>query len=383
MSEKKTARLPMADHFVAKKRKETKLDKINKLINWTPINEYLGSVLHRTVNAAGKPAYPGIVMFKCLLLQRMYNLSDVEIEEQVRDRFSFLRFVGLGVTDDIPDATTVCRFRNELLGDKVCEKLFQMILSQLEEHGSFHSGVIVDATVVASARRPRKTMEVVVNDRKEPDITEAAASDDCKQSTAQQTSVEAKTKPSAEVSESVLESNEPSENSKPEQVTISYSDDTQAAWTVKQGKPHYGYKVHMASCPESGLVLGGHVTPANRSDMNELGQVLEQLPADRTGRCYADKGYTSKKNSEIVKAHKLRDGIMDKAVRGRGLNFWQKVRNKCISSVRSGIERIFGTFKRSLGFDRSRYVGQAKVEQEFYIVSMSYNIIRFSNICII
>ena len=67
----------------------------------------------------------------------MYNLSDVWLEEQIRDRFSFRRFVGLGVVDDVPDATTFCRFRNELLGEKLSEKLFHLILKQLLEKGEF------------------------------------------------------------------------------------------------------------------------------------------------------------------------------------------------------------------------------------------------------
>ncbi len=65
----------------------------------------------------------------------MYNLSDVELEEQMRDRFSFHRFVGLSITDEVPDSTTICRFRNELLVEKLSEKLFKDILSQLLTKG--------------------------------------------------------------------------------------------------------------------------------------------------------------------------------------------------------------------------------------------------------
>lgn len=63
--------------------------------------------LKRTANVVGRPAYSGLVLFKGLVLQRMYHLSDVELEEQINDRFSFRRFVGLGVSDDVPDATTL------------------------------------------------------------------------------------------------------------------------------------------------------------------------------------------------------------------------------------------------------------------------------------
>ena len=341
MPEKKTS-TPIVDYFVNLQHKKiTKLDEIDLMIDWKPVTKNLDMTLKRTANAVGKPAYPALLLFKGLILQRMYNLSDVELEEQINDRFSFRRFVGLGVSNDVPDATTFCRFRQELLGQKLSEKLFQLVLGQLLKRGDFKHGVSVDATVVESSRRPRTTLEVVPKDRDEPDTDE--------------------------------------------QVTISHSDDTEAAWLKKGKKTHYGYKVHMASDPTYGLVVGGHVTPANRSDTNELEKLLSEIPTEIRGRCYADKGYTSKANRDVVHQKKFKgrfkDGIMDKAVRGKPLTHWQKIRNKCISSVRCGIERIFGTFKRCRDFARSRYVGQAKVEQEFFLVALSYNLVRARNLC--
>ena len=330
---------PIADYFVNHRRnKNTKLNAIDQMIDWKPVARKLDKALKRTANAVGKPAYPALVLFKALVLQRMYNLSDAELEEQICDRFSFSRFVGLGVSADVPDATTFCRFRQELLGQKLSEKLFRLVLSQLLKKGDFRHGISVDATVVESSRRPRTTLEVIPEDRAELD-----------------TDV---------------------------QVTVSHSDDTEAAWLKKGKETHYGYKVHMAADPCYGLVVGGHVTPANRSDMNELGQILSEIPTELRGRCFADKGYTSKANREVVRQKGFKDGIMDKAVRGKGLTYWQKVRNRCISSVRSGIERIFGTFKRCRDFGRSRYVGQAKVEQEFFLVALSYNLVRARTLCL-
>ncbi len=86
-----------------------------------------------------------------------------------------------------------------------------------------------------------------------------------------------------------------------DQVTVSHSDDTEVAWLKKGKKTCYGYKVHMAADARHGLVVGGHVTPANRSDMNELEQVLSEIPSQMRGRCYADKGYTSRANRQVVR----------------------------------------------------------------------------------
>lgn len=337
MPEKK-GMAPLIDFFANRQRtKPTKLDAIDQMIDWDPVDKKLKKILKRTSNAVGKPAYSALVLFKGLVLQRMYNLSDVELEEQLRDRFSFLRFVGLGISDDVPDATTFCRFRQELLGHKLSEKLFHIVLRQLLKKGDFRHGISVDATVVESSRRPRTTLDIVPEDRNEPD--------------------------------------------QPEQPAVCHSDDKEAAWLKKGNTNHYGYKIHMAADSKYGLVLGGHVTPANRSDVNELEKVLTEIPSEIRGRCFADKGYTSRSNREIIRKHGFKDGIMNKAVRGKPLSFWEKVRNKNISSFRCGIERIFGTFKRNLNFDRSRYVGQAKVEQEFFLVALCSNLIRARTLC--
>ncbi len=212
--------------------------------------------------------------------------------DYICDRLSFRRFIGLGMTDDVPDATTFCLFRQDLPGQKLSESLFHIVLSQLLKKGDFRQGVRVDATVAESSRRPRTTPDVVPQDRAEVDADAR-------------------------------------------HVTVSLSDDTEAVW------------VYMTAAPTHGFVAGGHVTPANRSDMNELGQLLSEIPAEIRGRCYADKGYTGNSNRTVVRQKGFKDGIMEKAVRGKPLSQWQKIRNKSISSVRCGIKRILFVHEHS------------------------------------
>ena len=150
MSEKQSNRLSLSDYLVQKRVRRSKLDDINDMIDWRPIENKLKKVLKRTENAVGKPAYPGLLMFKCLILQRMYNLSDIELENQLYERNSFSRFIGLSMDDDIPDSTTICRFRNELVGAKICENLFQRILSQIKGIGTFKKGKYVDPIIIES-----------------------------------------------------------------------------------------------------------------------------------------------------------------------------------------------------------------------------------------
>ncbi|EKO41215.1 MAG: transposase, IS5 family [Solidesulfovibrio magneticus str. Maddingley MBC34] len=117
MSERTSSKPGIADYVVARrKRKECFLDEIDRLIDWTPLEKFLRKTLKRVVNAVGNPAYPPLPMFKILLLQRWYNLSDTAEEEALYDRFSFVRFVGLSLDhDEVPDATTICRFRQSLV----------------------------------------------------------------------------------------------------------------------------------------------------------------------------------------------------------------------------------------------------------------------------
>jgi IS5 family transposase len=109
-------------------------------------------------------------MFKILLLQAWYDLSDLAMEDALYDRYSFSRFVGISFDDDVPDHTTICRFRNLLVEKKVLQKLLDEVNAQLSIQGKLvKSGCVVDATIISSAAHPRKQvdMEMVAEDREE------------------------------------------------------------------------------------------------------------------------------------------------------------------------------------------------------------------------
>jgi IS5 family transposase len=146
------------------------LVRINALIDWNTIERVLGKHYRKTASADGRPAYPALPMFKLLLLQKCYGLSDPGFEEAVNDRISFIRFAGFSVSSTLPDHSTICRFRNALLELNLFENLFAKINRQLEETGILvkeSNGAIVDATIIESSRRPRKVIEVMAEDRKE------------------------------------------------------------------------------------------------------------------------------------------------------------------------------------------------------------------------
>jgi len=102
-------------------------------------------------------------------------------------------------------------------------------------------------------------------------------------------------------------------------VTISYSDDAEAAWLRKGNRAYYGYKIHAATDTRDGFVLGGHATPANRSDTEEFVAVLDEVDAKVGESIFADKGYNSLLNRYVLQVRGLADGIMHKAARNREL----------------------------------------------------------------
>jgi transposase, IS5 family len=333
MGDTTSTQMGFADLMVSQRKgKASFLDDVDRLVDWRPIEKILHRTYKKKASADGRPAYPALPLFKMLLIQRWYNLSDAGLEEAVNDRISFLRFTGFSLENSIPDETTICRFRNELGNHNLFEKLLDKINEQLQsKHLLVRTGAIVDAGLVTSARRPRKVIEVMPEDRKEE---ESAVSSDCK---------------------------------------LTYSDDIEAAWVRKGNRPHYGYKMHMAT-DRAGFVLGGHVTPANISDTGEFIRLVHSLDLQPCAAVLADKGYASAKNRGYLQDRGYTDGIMTRAVRGRSLTEEETARNKSISLFRYVVEQTFGTLKRRYGLFRARYVGRLKTEAEMLLCSIALNL---------
>ena len=322
------------DHFInLRPRKQSFLDDVERLIDWKPLEKLLKTHYKKVKAADGRPAYPPLPLFKMLLLQRWYGLSDPGLEEAVNDRLSFLKFTGFSFESSIPDETTICRFRNFLITKGLYKKLLNRINHQPESMELLvKKGAVVDASLVSSSRRPRKVIDVMPEDRKEEEFSE-----------------------------------EPSHK-------VTYSDDTEAAWVIKGKRPHYGYKVHMATDAHEGFILGGHVTPANHADTSEFENVVNDLDLSKETPVLADKGYSSQKNREYLARKTLTDGIMIRGARNNPLTKEEIVHNRIISRVRFIVEQGFGTLKRRYKFERARYLGCAKTELEFYLNAMAFNL---------
>ena len=126
------------------------LPKLERTVNWEAFRETLGSVYKkRQPGKGGRPPYDAVLMFKVLVLQHFYNLSDDQTEFQIRDRYSFCRFLGLSPQSKIPDAKTIWVFRERLKKHELVDQLFTEVLLQIDAAGfTARKGQIIDAAIV-------------------------------------------------------------------------------------------------------------------------------------------------------------------------------------------------------------------------------------------
>ncbi len=156
---------------------DNKLLKILNLINWQKIETKLLGINKNKIDGktAGVMPYHPLSMFKAILLQSWHSLSDKELEDALNVRIDFMIFCDFDIADNIPDETTICRFRNKLTKNNLDQTLFTEINNQLENLGlkvKKADMAIVDATIIESAARPRmKILEEIAKDRKEDEST--------------------------------------------------------------------------------------------------------------------------------------------------------------------------------------------------------------------
>ena len=327
------------DHFLKEHLDpEGMLAQVNSIIDWGRIDKLLKRHYKKKSDAVVQPAYPALTLFKILLLQRWHNLSDHGAAAALNDRISFLLFCGLSFHSATPDAAMICWFWQALLKKDVYRQLLEEINAQLESLGILaKKGVVVDATLGKSCRRPRKVIDVMPVDRQESEASET--------------------------------STEHESGSK-----VSYSDDVETSWVKKGKEPHYGYKAHSATDGIVGFFLTGRTTPAHVADTTQLGGVVADLDLPPKTLIVGDKVYDSRKNREMLVERHLLDGILQKAQRGRPLCDQAKRRNRGLSFMRYVVEQAFGAFKRRYGFQRARYVGRRKTELELNLIGMADNL---------
>lgn len=306
--------------------------KVDALLDWPAIDGLLRGGLQRS--GLGPQGYEPLVLFRCLLLGQWHGLSDPKLEESLRVRLDFMLFAGLELHKPVPDETTHCRFRNALVRAGVFDRLLAEVCAQLEGHGlkvKQAEAAIIDATLIASAARPRKELEAPVQDREEPSDPEAGHE-------------------------------------------LQFSADAEARWLKKGNKSTLGYK-GFARTDEEGFIDRIKITPANAAECPQFQTMSDGAKAQRI---LADKAYASKANRASLKG-RYNDGIMRKAARGRPLRASEKRFNRLISKRRFRVEQAFGTLKRLFGLQRARYFGVARTHAQMVMAAISANLLKAAN----
>ena len=291
-----------------------RLERIAAAVDWERLGRVVAGIY---ASPEGRPSYPPLLMVKVLLLEQWYNLSDPQMEEALGDRLSFRRFVGLGLQDDTPDHSTISRFRSELAGRGLSERLFEELGAQLEEQGLLvKTGTLLDATLVeAQVRRPSTDAGLGTQSKRDPD----------------------------------------------------------ADWTRsgRQRRSHFGYKMHVGVDQGTGLVRRAELTPAKVAES----AVADRLVCGDELAVYGDRAYESKRRRAWLRSQGIDDCIMHRSHKNqRRLPAWQQERNAEISPVRALVEKVFGTLKRSYGYGRVRYCGLRRNSLEMWFKLMAYNL---------
>lgn len=310
---------------------------LNAEIDWEAFRPDLNRVHEkaRKSNAGAKPI-DVVLMFKMLVLQQLNNLSDDRIEYQVRDRFSFMRFLGLELEDRVPDAKTVWLFRERLKELELVEVLFARFHEQLAAKGYVAcAGQMIDATFIEVPRQR--------NSREE--------------------NAQIKTgEPPAEWKEHPAKERQK---------------DVDARWTKKNEESHYGYKNHINADEEHKLVQDYEVTDAAVHDSQVFEELLDHTPGqDGMKRAaYADSAYRSQAHEEKLAEEGIESQICEKGMRGHPLTDEQKQSNRSKSKVRARVEHIFGA-QAAMGGHIVRTIGLKRARVKIGMMNLVYNMKR-------
>ena len=274
----------------------------------------LERLLAPTRSTLGRKGYPPLMMFKALLLGKWHNLGDEALEFRLSDSLSFRKFAGLPLDHEAPDETSFVNFRKALRAHQLDDKLFAEVVRQLDAAGLIlRQGTIMDASLVEAAiKRPSEAEG------------EVASAD-----------------PSAE-------------------------------FTRKNNKSYFGYKLHIGLDMGSGLIRKLMGTGASLHD----GQASSALISWDEALVSGDKAYQSKTLSQELARVGIKDRIMRKKPAGKKAPGWQDWWNKAISSFRFEVEQPFSQGKGSMGLKRTRFRGLEKVEADFYLFGLAYNLKR-------
>jgi IS5 family transposase len=318
MRERESAQLSFADAVVGNlggKRTQALLNQLNAAIDWESLAKPI-RVVYRN-DDGGAPAEPAVMMLKIVLLQKWFNLSDPQAEEQLNDRMSFRRFVGLRGDELSPDETTIVKFRDRLREADLDRTLFDLVNRSIAQRGLLvKEGTLVDALIL-EAPKGRKTGE------------------------------------------------------KDESGNDKTTRDPEASFTQKHGRTYHGYKGHVAA-DRSGIVTDFEWSTASHHDS----RYIDELTKKEKRAVIADAAYADRDRRQRLENQGVTDGIAYKRQRGqKELPPMLRKINRIIASIRAPAEHTMARL-RKWGAARTRYRGERRNRFDFAMTLVAHNLRR-------
>lgn len=310
------------------------LEKLNQGIDFDLFRNVLENGFEKVAKGkGGRRPFDYVMMFKILILQRYYNLSDDQIEYQINDRMSFMRFLNLTISDDIPDSKTVWNFREQIINLELVDVVFTLFLRELERLGLVvNEGKIIDASFieVPKQRNSREENKQIKNGETPKSFDETP--------------------------------------NKKEQK------DLDARWTKKNNISYYGYKNHIKADAKSKLIVKYEVTDASVHDSQILDNLLDEKDADED--FFGDSAYRGQKQQDVISKKGMIDKTCKKGYKNNPLTEQDNAINREKSRVRSRVEHIFGFMEASMNGMNLYAIGIKRVEGIVGLMNLTYNMFR-------
>jgi len=309
------------------------LVRLNEFIDWEIFRSQLETIRNKPrKNASGRKPFDVVFMFQILILQSLYNLSDAQIEFQIRDRMTFMQFLGLDWESTVPDEKSVWLFRDQLTKAELIKPLFDRFESLLVKQGfEAKRGQMVDATIVnVPIQHNRKEENAQIKEGETPE-----------------------------------DWSEAKERQK----------DTDARFTKKRKKTFFGYKNHADVDVEHKLIRDYEVTDASVHDSQVFGDLLG--PAQENPDVYADSAYRSKQAETDLENGGYQSHVHERPYRNTPLTDEQKSANHERSKIRVRVEHVFGSQLQLAGDLVIRSIGMARAKTKIGLRNLGYNLNRY------
>jgi len=296
----------------------------------------------------GRPPFDHVLMFKVLILQTQNNLSDERCEFYLRDRLTWMRFLGLGLGDAVPDANTIWTFREALNKAGAVRRLFELFDRQLRAQGYLAmSGQLVDASIVSAPkqRNTRAEKQAIKDGRVPEDWQDKPAKLRQKDRDARWTVKTSKARPRGE-GETPL---------------------------VDLAIPEFGYQNHISADRRHRLIRRWLVTDAAAHAGARLADLLDRT--NTAGGVWADTAYRSRKNEDLLRQRMLVSHIHRKKPQRRPMPSRTAKANATKSAIQAHIEHIFAEQKhRMVLFVRT--IGLARATTKIGLANLVHNMRR-------